>query len=159
MTRQQQRMTSGSPTGSADADLITIVEAVYRIDREPEGWLHGILEAAQPLMDRGLGLCAGTYDASTPRLAVEAFVNFANPAGSSERITATSHEFTPEFVEAAFLRRAHGTCRSAPRSMDCIRHDLASVLLDLGAVRDRAAQARKAERRRTSPPLAWHFIC
>jgi DNA-binding CsgD family transcriptional regulator len=88
---------------SNDADLIRIVEAIYRIGAAPSDWLSGILRAAQPLMDEGLGLCAGTYDASGPALKVEAFVNLGNPVGSSERIEATSYEFTPEYVDAAFL--------------------------------------------------------
>jgi DNA-binding CsgD family transcriptional regulator len=108
MARRKRSANSSSKTAPDDADLISLVEAIYRVDYDPEGWLTNILEAAQPLMDQGLGLCAGTYDASTPQLAVEAFVNFANPPGSSDRVTATSHEFTPEFVEAAFLGHVCG---------------------------------------------------
>jgi DNA-binding CsgD family transcriptional regulator len=86
-----------------NTDVIAIIEAIYRVDCDPETWLTGILRAAQPVMDQGLGLCAGTYNASAAELVVESFVNLGNPVGSSKRIAATSYEFTPEYVDAAFL--------------------------------------------------------
>lgn len=84
-------------------DVIGIVEAIYRIESDPETWLTGILEAALPLMDEGFGLSAGMYDAAGPSLSVEAFVSVGTPPGSSESIAATSYDFTPEFIEAGLL--------------------------------------------------------
>jgi DNA-binding CsgD family transcriptional regulator len=84
-------------------DIIGILEAIYRVEAEPDMWLTRILEAARPLMDAGLGLSAGTYDAVGPTLAVEAFVSVGVPDGSSEKVRATSYDFTPEYVDKAFL--------------------------------------------------------
>jgi len=84
-------------------DVIAIIEAIYRIECEPVPWLTGILEAALPLMDQGLGLSAGTYDAAGSTLAVEGFVSVGTPPGSSEKIAATSYDFTPTFVDAGLL--------------------------------------------------------
>ena len=85
------------------SDVIGIIEAIYRTESEPETWLTGILEAALPLMDEGFGLSAGLYDAAGPSLAVEAFVSVGTPPESLEKISATSYDFTPEFVEAGLL--------------------------------------------------------
>jgi hypothetical protein len=93
-------------------DVIAIIEAIYRIESEPEAWLTDIVRAALPLMDEGFGLSAGMYDAAGPSLAVEAFVSVGTPPGSSEKIAATAYDFTPEFVDAGFLGHV---CETASR--------------------------------------------
>jgi len=93
-------------------DVIAIIEAIYRIESEPEAWLTDIVRAALPLMDEGFGLSAGMYDAAGPSLAVEAFVSVGTPPGSSDKIAATSYDFTPEFVDAGFLGHV---CETASR--------------------------------------------
>ncbi len=53
-------------------DPIGVVEAAYRVDGTDEGWLGGVLEAARPGLDTGLGAVAwmlsftGTFSASEP---------------------------------------------------------------------------------------------
>lgn len=36
-------------------DVISVVEAAYRIDQSEEDWLRGILSATRPIIDGGLG--------------------------------------------------------------------------------------------------------
>lgn len=48
-------------------DWIDIVEATYDLDSDEETWLNGILEAARPTLDQGLGAAALLYDASGPQ--------------------------------------------------------------------------------------------
>jgi DNA-binding CsgD family transcriptional regulator len=41
----------------ADADLLAIVEAAYRVDVTDDEWLRGIAAACRPALDEGFGLC------------------------------------------------------------------------------------------------------
>jgi DNA-binding CsgD family transcriptional regulator len=45
-------------------DVVGIVEAAYALDRGVDAWFDGVVHAATPLLDRGLGVLAWQYDAS-----------------------------------------------------------------------------------------------
>ncbi len=45
--------------------LLEIVEAIYRDEKSDRTWIDGILEAAHPMLDRGLGLVGFPFGAST----------------------------------------------------------------------------------------------
>ncbi len=47
-------------------DLVGILEAAYRVEQPEEPWLAGVLDAARPGLDDGLGVTAYTYEASNP---------------------------------------------------------------------------------------------
>jgi DNA-binding CsgD family transcriptional regulator len=47
--------------------LVEILEAAYRVEQPEEAWLAGVLDAARPGLDDGLGVMAYTYDASNPK--------------------------------------------------------------------------------------------
>jgi DNA-binding CsgD family transcriptional regulator len=47
-------------------DLVEILEAAYCVEQPEEAWLGGVLDAARPGLDDGLGVMAYTYDASNP---------------------------------------------------------------------------------------------
>jgi DNA-binding CsgD family transcriptional regulator len=58
---------------------LEIVEAIYRLNDSEERWLSGILEAARPVLDRGLGGYAATYDATQPAVVrYKTFVAFGD---------------------------------------------------------------------------------
>lgn len=44
------------------SDVLSVIEAAYRLDLEEGDWLAGIASAARPLLDRGLGVVAYTID-------------------------------------------------------------------------------------------------
>jgi DNA-binding CsgD family transcriptional regulator len=46
------------------SDVVGVVEAAYALDRNEDEWLAGVLGSAAPLLDRGRGVIAYTYDAS-----------------------------------------------------------------------------------------------
>jgi DNA-binding CsgD family transcriptional regulator len=48
-------------------DLVEILEAAYRVEQPEDAWLSGVLDAARPGLDDGLGVMAYTYDASNPK--------------------------------------------------------------------------------------------
>lgn len=49
-----------------DADALEVIEAAYRLEGDETSWLRGLVDAAMPLLDRGLGLHAYTIDAQAP---------------------------------------------------------------------------------------------
>jgi DNA-binding CsgD family transcriptional regulator len=48
------------------ADVLSVVEAAYRVEEPEEQWVAGIVRAAKSLIDVGLGVFACLYDASGP---------------------------------------------------------------------------------------------
>ena len=46
------------------ADLVGVIEAAYRADLSDRRWVAGLVEAARPLLDDGVGVFAGLYDAA-----------------------------------------------------------------------------------------------
>jgi DNA-binding CsgD family transcriptional regulator len=45
-------------------DLVGVIEAVYRVDAPEQEWVAGLLDAARPSLERGLGAAAYLYNAS-----------------------------------------------------------------------------------------------
>lgn len=52
------------------ADLLSVVEAAYRVDGTEEEWLKGVVDAAHPALERGLGVYGFLYD--LPSVATQA---------------------------------------------------------------------------------------
>lgn len=50
--------------GAGMSDFIEVVDAAYRPAADEAAWLGGVVEAANPLLDTGLGTAGFTYDAS-----------------------------------------------------------------------------------------------
>lgn len=48
-------------------DVIGVVEAAYAVDLDEYAWVRGILNAAAPLLDRGLGAFGNTFDVDARR--------------------------------------------------------------------------------------------
>lgn len=49
-----------------DVKWLDLIDAAYRIDGGDEAWLSSVMDAAMPLMSRGLGAVGVLYDASRP---------------------------------------------------------------------------------------------
>jgi DNA-binding CsgD family transcriptional regulator len=47
-------------------ELIRVAEAAYQMENPDEPWLRGILEAVNPVLERGLGVTAWLYDLKAP---------------------------------------------------------------------------------------------
>ncbi len=47
-------------------DVLGVIEAAYRVDATPAAWLRGVLAAARPHLDGGLGVAAYFVDVSQP---------------------------------------------------------------------------------------------
>ncbi len=60
-------------------DLISIIERSYDVTVDDAAWREGILAAARPSLDRGLGILGYLYDFNAP-----------GPSGSGARAFTTS---------------------------------------------------------------------
>jgi DNA-binding CsgD family transcriptional regulator len=60
-------------------DWISVVEAAYALDREPAGWISGVLDACAPVLDAGDGLAACQFRRTEDGFAIERIVT--RPAG------------------------------------------------------------------------------
>lgn len=104
-------------------DLLQVVDSAYAEAPSEEAWLRGVLEAASPSLDWGLGVCAATYALKDPaeseKPLLTAFVETGG--GSSLRETAREmHGLAP----AGELRRAY-SCNMVSTLSDLLQCDLA----------------------------------
>lgn len=85
-------------------DVIDVVEAAYAIDLDEFGWLKGMLERAAPLLDRGLGAFANSFDVDTRvRLKLRASVFSGIGDDHAVHVAQTAIAIPPDQVDQ-FLR-------------------------------------------------------
>lgn len=88
-------------------DIIHVVERAYEVTGSEQDWLQSLATAAQPILDRGLGIMAFVYQA---RAGAGLQIPTAAGAGMTEGLYGTIIPFnlaTPhELVEATYLRRS-----------------------------------------------------
>lgn len=104
-------------------DLLRVVDAAYAAAPDEESWLAGVLEAAAPALDWGLGLCATTFSLREAALCEKPIITgFAETGGGNVLREATRelHARAP----AAELRSAHA-CNLVSTLSDFLGCDLA----------------------------------
>ncbi|MBL9021330.1 MAG: hypothetical protein JNL21_03990 [Myxococcales bacterium] len=95
-------------------DLISVIEAAYRVEQAEDAWLGGILDVASPLLDRGMGCSAFFYDArDVTALRIHGFL--AAAANNDEAIMRAIERSSPERVAWVFRTQA---CRTASEGPD-----------------------------------------
>ena len=116
---------------SADAPnapeaLATLIDGAYGIGGSDEAWLTGLLVAAKPLLDRGLGVVGFFYDLTDPdRPIVQSPVFVGTPDGLPEAI-ARLQEIVPPRVMSTFLRPI-ASCATLSERLglgEGLRHDV-----------------------------------
>ena len=96
-------------------DLIDFVEAAYCVEASEDTWLTGVLRAAAPIVDSGLGLVSYTYDASNPgSLRLETFVSQGMPPAHSAAIAHGASLLSADYVRASYLSLSCGTSSEVP---------------------------------------------
>jgi DNA-binding CsgD family transcriptional regulator len=102
-------------TRSKRVDLVGILEAAYRVEQSEEPWLAGVLDAATPALEDGLGVSAWTYDASDPEnLRFRCAVARSDIPGMAELMRAGPARPPPELVTASFWTRRAARAREIP---------------------------------------------
>lgn len=93
------------------ADLVAIVDAAYTLDVPESEWLEGVFRAAEPALDRGRGMYAFSYDASTRgnlKLGDVREKNVARPVSNTPEGRLLLANVEPAFVEATYLSATCG---------------------------------------------------
>jgi DNA-binding CsgD family transcriptional regulator len=97
-------------------DVLSVVEAAYRVEQPEAAWVAGIMDAAKPLIDVGLGVYAYLYDASdAAKLDVRAFTHAGQPDGFLVEAMLGALAQTPKaYVEHSWRTRACGYASEVP---------------------------------------------
>ncbi len=83
---------------------IDVVEAAYLVDVDEHAWLQGIVRAAEPLLDQGLGVVAYTYDVSrSDRVLVPAAARSPSmPIATAEFLAAGIQATGPRYIRQSY---------------------------------------------------------
>lgn len=105
-------------------DVLSVIEAAYRVELPEEDWVAGIMKSARPFIDVGLGVYAYVFDASDPaKLGVRAFSCAGQPEDVKVEELVDMLARTPkEYVEQSWRTRACAFASEVPGF-----HDLAGV--------------------------------
>jgi DNA-binding CsgD family transcriptional regulator len=104
-------------------DLLQVVDAAYAAAPDEDSWLRGVLAAATPALDWGLGVCASTFSLREPVLSEKPILtSFAETGGGTALREATQdmHAKAP----SAQLRSAY-SCNLVSTLSDFLHCDLA----------------------------------
>ncbi len=94
-------------------DVLSVIEAAYRMDLPEPEWVAGILHAARPSIDQGAGVYAYVFDASAA-MTIRSFV-FSGPAHMSEAEVGAALSTVPEdYVAKSWRARACSLASEIP---------------------------------------------
>jgi len=119
-----RELAPGVARSLSKGDLLRVVDAAYAAAPNEEAWLTGVLQAAAPALDWGLGVCASTFSLREPALREKPILtSFVETGGGTELREATEqmHAQAP----AAQLRSAYA-CNLVSTLSDFLSCDLAS---------------------------------
>ncbi|HSQ66601.1 MAG TPA: helix-turn-helix transcriptional regulator [Polyangiaceae bacterium] len=87
-------------------DLVSVIEAAYRLDGDDGSWLARLVDrAARAGLDRGLGTCGMFYELDGERVHVSSPVGRGTPPGSIEALRALEVE-APSEITYRFIKEA-----------------------------------------------------
>jgi DNA-binding CsgD family transcriptional regulator len=101
---------------SSSAHVVSIIEAIYREDASERGWIEGILAAAKPALDHGLGLTAYPFEV----VGHEIRVSWATVLG------------TPPGVGPSLIKSLMATSRESPQVSRVYRSPTCATASELG---------------------------
>jgi DNA-binding CsgD family transcriptional regulator len=86
-------------TAPSRGDLVSVIEAAYRLDGDDGTWLARLVDrAARAGLDRGLGACGMFYEFSGERVKVTSPVARGTPEGSVEALRMLENEVTADIT-------------------------------------------------------------
>jgi DNA-binding CsgD family transcriptional regulator len=118
-----RELAPGIARSLSKGDLLRVVDAAYAAAPDDESWLEGVLHAAAPALDWGLGVCASTFSLREPVLQEKPILTGFAETGSGTALrdaTADLHAQAP----AAQLRSAYA-CNLVSTLSDFLSCDLA----------------------------------
>lgn len=90
------------PSSKKTRDLLEVVEAAYAVDGDDETWLGGLVDAARPALDDGLGLFAYVVEIQGSKVVPSAVVHRTTLPGVADIVGVTNARATPAEVEALY---------------------------------------------------------
>ncbi|MBE2254515.1 MAG: hypothetical protein IAE78_33610 [Myxococcus sp.] len=89
---------------------VAVIEAAYAVERPTPEWLQGVVSAVAPLLDAGLGVWAGLYDASRPEaFRIGPFASRGVPPDRLELLKAGAEALPWAVIERTFVTRTCGS--------------------------------------------------
>jgi DNA-binding CsgD family transcriptional regulator len=108
--RGAERRADRSVGGRVHHDVISLVEAAYRVEPEANAaWLSDLVETAFPHLDAGLGMVGFLYKTANGGAEVSDCVSKETPAGFVEALRRANQEITPRAAAALYSRGPVGT--------------------------------------------------
>ncbi len=97
-------------------DVLSVIEAGYRVELTETAWVEGIMHAARPLLDTGLGVFAYVVDASNPaQVEMRSFSHAGQPPGFHPRTLLSALGQTPQqYIERSWRGRSCGLVSEMP---------------------------------------------
>ena len=97
-------------------DIIEVIEAAYRVDQSEAAWVEGILKAALPHLNAGLGTYSYVYDASDiSNLRVRSFAAAGQPHDFREdELVAVLAAIPADYVARSFRERTCSLASEVP---------------------------------------------
>lgn len=114
--------------GPAHGDLVSVIEAAYRLDGDDGTWLARLVDrSARAGLDRGLGTCGMFYELVGDRVHVSSPVARGTPEGSVEALrmleAEVSSEITYQFIkEATAAVGGRATCATMSSRLKMGKH-------------------------------------
>ncbi len=96
----------------SNTQVLDIVEAIYRAERSDRAWIEGILAAAAPMLDRGLGLAGFPFEARESGLDVPWVKPLGTPAKLRPKVLLAVLAQAREDARVAHVYR-RGVCETA----------------------------------------------
>src|ERR1700722_5527544 len=97
----------------SSAQVVEIVEAIYREDESERGWVEGILTAARPALDHGLGLVAYPFEVVGREVRVPWAKVLGTPAGVGPSLMKSVMATSRDSPRVSRVYRSTPTCATA----------------------------------------------
>ncbi|HEY1957591.1 MAG TPA: LuxR C-terminal-related transcriptional regulator [Polyangiaceae bacterium] len=114
--------------GASRGDLVSVIEAAYRLDGDDGTWLARLVDrAARAGLDRGLGTCGMFYEFDGDRVRVASPVGRGTPQGSIEALrmleAEASSDITYRFMkDATAASGGRATCATMSSRLQMGKH-------------------------------------
>jgi DNA-binding CsgD family transcriptional regulator len=95
------------------ADLISIVEESYATTTDDEAWLRGILAAAQPSLERGMGILGYLYDLSVLPGRILSYASLDSPFDAAD-VALGMTSLSNDYIDNSWRTVRVGTAASVP---------------------------------------------
>jgi DNA-binding CsgD family transcriptional regulator len=103
----------GDEMKSSSAHVVAIIEAIYREERSERRWIEGILAAARPALDHGLGLTAYPFEVVEQEVRVSWAKVLGTPPGVGPSMVKSVMARSRETPQVSRIYRCTPTCATA----------------------------------------------